>query len=268
MSYHNSHSRSRLPRANTQESHRSRRHRSRVHKYQGPADHEQWSDQNTVGHQPSILWSAPLDRDATAVSRSDTSVSGTYAFSAQAVCPEWAIQDSSDVDGASNSNHYPVHSSAVREPAWEGSPATYQPTPHDQAEVSMPHAVSPTDKVSVAVPETTYSQTEPTPLFRYQAWAGRTHRDSAIETDVVSDRMDRRWSMQARQGSVVGPSGNVAAPISMNPSGTVEEQDSSDASADTPPVDRDHIVHGFLGGKDTPWSPEFPHQEPSYRYTF
>ncbi|KAI8951790.1 hypothetical protein F4801DRAFT_263033 [Xylaria longipes] len=262
MSHHNSYRPFRLPRANTQDVRRLRNH---PHGYQVTADDEQFFDPNTVDDQLLTRGSISWDGDATAMSYTDTSVPSAYAFSDQAVWPEPAVQDTSGVDGTFSYSA----PSAFGEPVWERPPATYQPTPHDQVEASMLPAVSPTDGVS-AVPEATYNPTEPTPLSGNQVgqgWDGPTYRDWAPETDIALDRMDRRrWSTQARQGSVAALSGDALAYSPTNPPGTIEENNSIDASGDMTTVDQDHFIHGIMGGENEPWCPEFPHQQPSWHY--
>ncbi|KAI1755651.1 hypothetical protein F4782DRAFT_527015 [Xylaria castorea] len=254
-----------------QEPHHARRPRNRVRGYQVAADHEQPFDRNTVGDQPSVWWNNPRDGDATAMSYPHTSVSSTYSFSDQVVWPEPAVQDPSGIDGTFNTSQYPAHF-AVGEPVGERSPVTYQPALYDQVDASISPAVSPTDRVSAVIPETTYDPTGPTPSSEYQAgqaWTVPTHRCWEAETGIASDPiLDRRWSMQARQGSDATFSIDAVPPILMNPPNAIQEHDGSGASGGTTPVERVYFVDGFVGGDNAPWCPEFPHQEPNYRYPY
>ncbi|KAI0863476.1 hypothetical protein F4860DRAFT_511868 [Xylaria cubensis] len=253
MPHPNSYRPPRRPRSNTQEPYRVRR-RGRVNHV--TADHEQRPDRNAVDNQTPVWRNPPQDEEATAMSYSDTSVSGVYIFSDQAVWPEPAVQDTIGIDGMFNSNQYSSHFT-IGELAQEGLSMTYQPVRYGQTEASLSPEVSPTDGVA-AVSETTYDLSGPTPWSGYQvdqtdhAWAVPARQGS-------SDPVDRRWSMHARQGSVAAFSGDSVAPI-LSSSDIIQEHDNSAVRGDdTTPEDR---VGEFVRGEG-PWCPWFP-REPRY----
>ncbi|KAI0487568.1 hypothetical protein F4859DRAFT_261395 [Xylaria cf. heliscus] len=252
MSHRSSRHRSRLPHANMRESRRVRRHYNSVNEYQTAAANEQSFDEYNVGNQPSN-WQS-VSWFATATPYSGTLVSGTYDPSGQAMQPEFAFRNTTGVHGEFNSRHG-FDSPAFEASVWEETPIAYQPTPHEQQQVSASPTSSPAEAVSAGILETTYSLTEATPSSGYQAHqtSDPTYRDWEIATDTSSGPGARRWSTRAYQGSDGGLSGDAIALMSTNPSSTVEEPDSSDAGGDTTPVDRDQYVDGCMRG-DAPWS--------------
>ncbi|KAI0551459.1 hypothetical protein F4679DRAFT_582623 [Xylaria curta] len=254
--------------SNIQDPQHVRGSRNRPRRYQVTADHGQPSDQNTVDDQPPDR-STPQHGDIMAMPYSDA-VSSTCGSYDEALWPEQAVEDRSGIDEASN-NYYYFNYSAIEEPVQEEVPVICQPVRYDQGEALMPPAISPTDTdgVAAATFETAYNLTEPIPWSKYEpsqaghTWTVPTHRGWEAESNVGSDPIGRRWSMQARQGSVAAFSGDVVAPIPVSPSDTIQEQDGSGASGgDTTP---DARVREFVGG-EAPWCPLFLRREPSCRY--
>ncbi|KAI1741994.1 hypothetical protein F4680DRAFT_51949 [Xylaria scruposa] len=251
---------SRRVHSNTREPHHVRRSRNR--RYQVTADRGQPSDQNTVDNQPPDQ-STLQNGDITAMPYSDA-VSGTYGSYDEVLWPEQAVEDGNGIDETFT---YSLNS-AIEETLREGVPVTCQPVRYNQGEASMSPAISPTDTDGVAVAsfETAYNPTEPIPWSEYEpgqaghTWTVPTHRGWEAESNVGSDLMGRRWSTQARQGSVAAFSGDVVAPIPVSPSDIIQEQDGSGANGDdTAP---DARVLEFVGG-EAPWCPLFLRREPS-----
>ncbi|KAI3326904.1 hypothetical protein HD806DRAFT_375779 [Xylariaceae sp. AK1471] len=285
MSHRRSHHHSRPSRTDAQESRRARRRRKCI---------EEGEDGFPLAEEePSFALDDTLDQNspwqstsgaegALAVPRSFDVDSSTHASRLS-----WTYHGTGGADTTFDNNpHYhhlplqldsmPAACTSFREPVWQRSPTTYQPSSHDRLQASMsPATSSQVDGSSTAFRGTGYSQPGSTPSPSYQAsqdWAASASQDQTSEVDHDSDRMLRRWSIQARQGSAVGLSGvgnydNAVVHVSMNQHPTIEEHNSSDSNGvDTTQEARDQYVRVCMSGDDAPWSPEFPHQAHGRRY--
>ncbi|KAI1425181.1 hypothetical protein F5Y12DRAFT_388369 [Xylaria sp. FL1777] len=271
-----SHRRSRSPGGNAQEPYRARR---RIDGYEDSfpttADEPQPA-RDMRNYQPVEPSSTSWGEDTATAMRPDDSVSDTSNFRALTTVSGWPAPAASHHDQAFSSNHYYSPPGFIN-PAWESSAVTYQHNPHVSLQDPMsPATSSPEDVESVNFLPSADSQTGTTSPSEYHpdhiSSSDSTPRYWTTGAHTPSNRTFRRLSMRARQGSRgqfsdVGTYDNAAMPMPMNQPGSMEEQnDSSDSSGGTTPVDRDQYIDSFMDGGDIPWSPEFPHHTPNYQY--
>ncbi|KAI0203242.1 hypothetical protein F4808DRAFT_458011 [Astrocystis sublimbata] len=258
MSHPNSQRHSRSTRVTTRHSNR-RRNRAQA----GVGTEQQSGHDTANSHQstgsPSTWCDASWIGDATDPSYSSYSqVLNAFDSPGQATRSELLAQHASHVDENFNdSNGYAYSGLSVS--AWNGLLPPYQALSHDPNDASISDRASPTDRAAAVEVEAAYSLTEPNPSAGYEAGQAQMtfmHQGQVTEIEMSSGHhVDRRWSMQAFQGSEGGLSADTATYASIDPSPTIQEYDSRDASDVMTPVDQDHLILGCGGA---PWSPEFP----------
>ncbi|TGJ83657.1 hypothetical protein E0Z10_g5117 [Xylaria hypoxylon] len=270
MPYYRSRRRFRLSHANVRESRPSRRHIEEYENRFSATGNEEISGQAGLDYSQSGWRSPSWVEDPTAVPDSDDSVPPDLAMWE----PEWPALGISGIDRAFSSNNY-YSPFTSREPVRDGPPIAYQqPYGHLQDPVS-PATSPPADRVAASFIGSAYNQTGSIPSSGYhpdQGWTVPAPLDWTSEVDVPSGQQFRRLSTRARQGSDIElyaetPHDNHVIPSSTNQPEAIEENDRSDSSGGTTPVDRDQYIVDCMSG-DVPWSPEFPHQSPHDQYPY
>ncbi|KAI1130026.1 hypothetical protein F5Y10DRAFT_139185 [Nemania abortiva] len=150
-----------------------------------------------------------------------------------------------------------------RDPTWDRRQASYQSGPHDWPQTSMPStALSQMDGALPSLSETSFNGSVPPSSWGYQRdldWAAPSPQDQTTEPDRV-----RRSSTRARQGSAVfyneGYDDNAVVFSSTNQPNGAGDQESSDSSGGTSPVNRQEYVDGCINCEDGPWSSERSHR--------
>ncbi|KAI3341208.1 hypothetical protein F4824DRAFT_496825 [Ustulina deusta] len=265
------HPHSRPPRANAQESHHTHRRTDGYEDSFPTTEDELRFARDSFDNEP-LMWSSTSRvGDTATVPHSEDSVSDTSTSQDQTMESEWPAPGTSDYNETLSRDHSYSHLN-FSDPAWGGSTVVYQHSPHDylQDQISSvtPH---PEDGVSAHFLGSAHSQTGPTSSEYHQPgeiWTASAPPRWAPRVDVPPNRTFRPSSMRAYQGSDVQLSGadpydNAVIPVSMNQPDGIEENDSSGSNDRTTPVYRHQYVNSWMGGRDFPWSPEFPRRTPT-----
>ncbi|KAI1309623.1 hypothetical protein F5Y03DRAFT_67325 [Xylaria venustula] len=266
--------RSRPPRADARESHHaSGRVNGYEHRLSTLEDHLHFASDD-LNYQSSSLHNASWVTDTAVFPHSDDPISGTSRFQGLTMEPEWVAPAISYVDGQYGRDYYSSRLD-FSEPAWEDSTVPFQHGPHGYYQESVSPITSlPEEGASEQSFESAQHQADVVSSLEPQS--GRqtqTGSTSPVGTDALSIRTFRRDSTRARQGSYVRDSdadrrGIAVMHTPMDQPEVAEEQDSSDSSGGSTPIDQDQYIDRFMGDLEDPWSPENRHQTPIYQYPY
>ncbi|KAI0968872.1 hypothetical protein F4678DRAFT_188684 [Xylaria arbuscula] len=276
MFHRSSQRRSRSSRVNARESHYTRGPTNGYEpRLSTTEDHRQFASDD-FDYQDSSLRNASWGAHTAVVPRPDDSSSATSGFHSLTMEPEWSTPTTSYVDGQYDSGHYSSRL-GFSEPAWEDPTVPFQQSSNGYHQDSVSPITSLPEEASERFFEYASRQTGLIPSSELQPGQIQTASTSrhwaAAETDAPSIRTFRRESTRARQGSYVRDfdddrRDNAVIHTPMDQTEVVEEQDSSDSSGGSTPIDRDQSIDRFIGDQVNPWSPAFRYHTPVYQYPY